>query len=119
MQQRRVASAAGSIQAFADEKGAGGKLAHPHFGDVRNDMTRLAQADLAAGVQPDLKSLYDRAAWANPAVRAKLMAADNQEKARKAKRAGGQVSGAGAAAAEQPKGLRATLEAEWDRQSAA
>ena len=118
-QQSRVAVASGQIQAFADEKRADGKLAYPYFGDVKNDMTRLAQADLAAGAQPDLKSLYDRAAWANPTVRAKLLAADNQEKARKASRAGGQVSGAGAAAAEQPKGLRETLEAEWARMSAA
>ena len=119
VQHRRVAHAAGAIQTFAEQKGADGTLAHPFFGEVKSEMTRLAQADLAAGVQPDLKSLYDRAAWANPTVRARMLAADNQEKTQKAKRAAVQVSGAGAPAAEQPKGLREALEAGWDNLAAA
>ena len=125
-QQAQLARAGGAIQSFASEKGADGRLAHPHFGEVQDEMTRLAQADLAAGVQPDLKSLYDRAIWANPTVRSQLQVADKAAEAErkkaevaKAKKAGGQISGSGGAAAEQPKGLRDTLEAEWDRQAAA
>ena len=125
-QQQAQARAQASLQEFATAKGADGKLAHPHFGEVQNDMTRLAQADLAAGVQPDLQSLYDRAVWANGNTRSQLLSAQQgqeaerrRQEAEKAKRAGGQISGAGAPAAEQPKGLRATLDAAWDRMSAA
>ena len=125
-QQQALGRAQASLQEFATTKGADGKLAHPHFGEVQNDMTRLAQADLAAGVQPDLQSLYDRAVWANGNTRSQLLSAQQgqeaerrRQEAEKAKRAGGQISGAGAPAAEQPKGLRETLEASWDRLSAA
>lgn len=126
MQQQAMGRAQAALQAFANQKGADGKLAHPHFGEVQDEMTRLAQADLAAGVQPDLNSLYERAIWANGTTRSQLLAAQQsqeaerrRQEAEKAKRAGGQISGAGAPATEQPKGLRETLEAAWDRQSAA
>ena len=66
-------------------------------------------------MQPELKSLYDRATWANPEVRAKMLAAekhaaeqtrkaDDKARLEKAKKAGSSVTGAGAApATEQPE----------------
>lgn len=117
-QQRRIAQAAGALQAFAEAKDADGRLKHPYYGEVKNDMTRLAQAEVAARRQPHLEALYDSAVWANPAVRAKMMAADNQEKVQKAKAAGIQVAGGGGAPRNQPQGLRETLEAAYDAQVA-
>ena len=114
-QQAQLANAQGQLSAFADEKGADGRLAHPYFADVQADMTRLAHADLASGVRPDLNSLYERACWSNPAVRAKLIEADNKAKVAAAKRASGQISGAGAIPMNQsPKDLRGLLEQNYD-----
>ena len=117
-QQQQVQTTTQQVQAFAGQKDDKGNLAHPYFGDVETEMTRLAQADLAAGVQPDLQSLYDRAVWANPTTRAKLMAEQQKASVQKARSAGGSISGAGAPAAEQPRGLRETLEQAYDMQAA-
>ena len=113
-QQQRYMQSHASIRNFASMRGDDGKLSHPFFGEVQADMTRLAQADLAGGVQPDLQSLYDRAVWANPVIRSKMLAQETQAKVQKAKSAGGQISGAGAPKTAQPQGLRETLEQAWD-----
>lgn len=44
--------------------------AHTHFEEVRNEMAGLLQAGLA----PDLKTAYEMAIYANPAVRARVLA---------------------------------------------
>ena len=137
VQQQRVAHTAQTLQQFATMKDEDGNIAHPFFGEVEQDMTRLAQADLAAGIQPELYSLYERAVWANPATRQRMteaeanrreaeqkaeaerLDAEKREKARKARRAGSSISGAGAPAGEQPEDIRAILEAEYNRQVAA
>lgn len=121
-----VANASHAIQAFANQKGVDGKLLHPHFGEVYADITRMAQADLQAGVQLDLNSLYERATWANPNVRSQLLqtqsgqeAERRRQEAEKAKRAGGQIAGAGGAPSRtEPPSLRGTLEAAWDNAAA-
>ena len=114
-QQAQLANAQGQLSAFVNEKGADGTLAHPYYADVEQDMTRLAQSDLASGVRPDLNSLYERACWGNPAVRAKLIEADNRAKVAAAKRASGQITGAGATPMNQmPRDLRGTIEANYD-----
>lgn len=56
--------------------------AHTHFEEVRSEMAGLLQAGLA----PDLKSAYEMAIYANPAVRTKLLA-EQQAKAEEARRA--------------------------------
>lgn len=63
-----------AIQAFSEEKTDAGELAHPYFDDVFDDMVRLAAGDRAQGRTPDLKDLYERAAWSNPTTREKMMA---------------------------------------------
>lgn len=46
----------------------------PFFEELEPDMERIARAYVNSGEQPpDVRSLYDQAAWANPAVRAKLL----------------------------------------------
>lgn len=53
-----------------------------YFEEVRGDMAGLLQA----GIAPDLKTAYDMAIYANPSVRAKVLA-DQQAKAEEARRA--------------------------------
>ena len=55
---------------------------HPFFQDVKTHMGQL----LAAGAAKDLAEAYEQATWANPAIRAHLMAAQSEE-ATKAKAA--------------------------------
>lgn len=111
--QANAARAAEDVKAFAEAVDEQGKPAHPYFAEVYDDMTRLAQADMAAGLQPNLANLYERATWAHPEVRAKQLAAQQhaaeqqrkrkeQEDVQRAKKAGVSVSGAGSATREQP-----------------
>ena len=125
-QQAEQARLQQQVRDFADEKGADGKLAHPYFSEVRQDMAALAQAKAAAGQPQDIAELYETACWSNPSVRAKMQAAAErkaeatkrkaeQERAKKAKRAAGSLSGSGGGGStEQPKGLREQLEANYD-----
>ncbi|MYH58537.1 MAG: hypothetical protein F4145_11200 [Boseongicola sp. SB0675_bin_26] len=111
-----------TINDFMTAKNEDGTLAHPFFSDVEHEMTRLAQADHAAGKQPDIRDLYERACWSNPAVRAKLLEAEDRAKAEAARRkrnAGSSVSGAGSPRTEQPKDLKAALSEAYDQMVAA
>ena len=116
---QRVAAAQGQLQAFAEAKDDAGRLKFPHFGEVKDQMTVMAQADVAAGRPIDLPSLYDRAVWASPSTRSKMMATNQQTAAQKARQAGVQVAGGGTGARPAgPMGLRETLEAAYDAQVA-
>ncbi len=122
-QNAQMQAANNAIHSFTSAKNEDGTLAHPFFGDVQVDMERLAQADIDSGRQPDLKDLYERACWANPTVRQKLLdmqkTADAKE-ARRKRHAGSSVSGAGSRRAEQRSDdLEKILSDEWDRQVAA
>lgn len=97
------------IQAFAEEKTEAGQPAHPHFNEVLEDLVMQARVEAAQGRKPNLKDLYDRAIWSNPAVRAKLVSAEKEtdakkragaakEKEQKARQAASSVSGAPAGA---------------------
>lgn len=125
-QQAQVAQAAREVETFRNEMTEAGKPAHPYFGEVEAEMTKWAQADLAAGVQPEIKSLYERACWSSPAVREKLIAeqtavaqAKQAEDVKKKRAAGATISGAGSAPAEKPKDLRQSLADRWDAMVAA
>ena len=114
------------VTAFAGEKDGQGQLAHPYFNDpgVQDMMTMLAQQEQASGRQPQLQDLYDRAIWAVPAVKDKLLKvqqsnAEQQQRERveKAKAAGASVSSGGGAAPptdEQPQGIRESVEQAWN-----
>lgn len=52
-----------------------------YFPEVQNDILKL----LSTGAAADLKSAYETAIWANPAVREKLLLAKQQEEAAKTK----------------------------------
>ena len=93
------------IADFANANGADGNLLHPYFAEVEQDMAILAQLDRAQGGTPQLQDLYDRAVWARPSTREKLLgsqrdaeakraAEERKAKAEAAKRAAVSVSGA-------------------------
>lgn len=79
MEQRAISE----LRAFEAEKTADGKPAYPHFASVIDEMTRLALVERAQGRQPNLKSLYEVAVYANPATRAQLLADQQAEQQRK------------------------------------
>lgn len=125
MQQQQLAAVQREqtkLDSFVSEKNEDGTPKHPYFGDVEAEMTMLAQADVNSGKQPDLDSLYERACWMNPAVRAKMMQSESARKAETARRkrnAGASVAGAGTGRPEQPKSIDDILNEAWDKQAAA
>lgn len=110
------------IEAFAAEKTEAGAPAHPYFEQVFDELVLLAQAERTAGRTPDLKTLYDRAVWANPTTRQSLIDAREKErvakaqaerkaKAEAARKAGSSVTGAPVAPSGTKQSLREELEA--------
>ena len=106
-------SAANQITEFREAKDKAGQPLHPLLDDVMEDITRLAHADRSIGKQPDLADLYDRAVWANPVTRTKVLEQHGKaqtetakreaaEKARRAKEAASSVTGAPAGTEETP-----------------
>ena len=68
-QERETAELNAKIEAFkADPK-------HAHFEELRADMAKLIQGGLAS----DLGDAYDKAMWANPTVRAKVIESQRAE----------------------------------------
>jgi len=112
------------IESFAAEKTEAGAPAHPHFEQVFDDLVLLAAAERSAGRVPDLKTLYDRAVWANPTTRQSLIDARERErvakaqaerkaKAEAARKAGSSVTGAPVAPSGVKQSLREELEAQF------
>lgn len=104
-QQERLTQTRSTIDQFAQAKAADGSLLRPHFDEVVEDMSRLAQVERAAGRVPDMQKLYETAVWANDGTRQKLLSAREQAaqkqatdaartKSASARRAGSSVSGA-------------------------
>lgn len=92
--------------------------------ELMEDMVNLAVAERQAGREPNLKSLYDTAKWANPTVREKIQAAEKQSsdksktnearaKANKAKKAGSSIRGTNTADTAAVLSLREELEAQY------
>lgn len=122
--QQRLNTIERSIEEFANQKDEGGALLHPHFSELQADMAILAQGASQAGQTLSLDELYQRAAWANPSVRAKLVAQQEaatkarleqeaRERAAAAKKAASSLNGhSGGASSAQPKrSIREELEA--------
>lgn len=65
--QKRIAD---EVNAFAADP------AHPHFNEVAQDIQRL----FAAGAANTLQEAYDKACWANPDVREKMLASREEER---------------------------------------
>ena len=80
------------VQSFGSAVGNDGKLAHPYFNDVKPVMAALMQSKQAK----DLKEAYDMACYANPQIRAAMLAALQQGQAEERRRAAEQARGAAA-----------------------
>lgn len=103
-QNAEIAKVSQCIEDFKSAKDAQGNATHPHFDEIEADMAALAQMAKMAGKTPDLQDLYERAVYANPSTRAKVLAADKQAdekrvkdearaKAEKARKASSSVTG--------------------------
>lgn len=97
-----------TVEQFAAEKDAQGQLRHPHFDEVASDVAMLLRAARESGQKLTLQDAYDRAVYANPQTREKVLAAKDAErrtkeeaerktKADAARKAGFDVKGEGAA----------------------
>lgn len=120
--------AQGAIEEFKGETDGRGNLLHPFFDDVEADMLAIVQGLKASNKQvPPLKDLYDRAVYANPETRAKLLTAQKQqeelkrtqaakEKAANARKAASSVTGSpsGPGMASQARQSERSLRAELD-----
>lgn len=126
-QQQEQQANLSKVEQFAAEKDAQGNLLRPHFDEVAKDISMLLRAAREAGEQLSLQDAYDRAIYANPTIRQKVLAAQEAErrakeegerkaKANAARTAGFDVKGEGAATtvAATTNSLRADLEAAWD-----
>ena len=72
-QQTETQQYVSQIQAFAADSAA-----NPYFNDVKAHMAAL----LRAGTAKDLRDAYDQAVWANPSIRAQLLAKQSEDAAR-------------------------------------
>jgi hypothetical protein len=70
--QQRQTELVGQINAFRDEPGADGAVAHPHFDSVVDSMIGMYQN----GFQGPLQEAYEQCCWTNPEVRQKLIEAE-------------------------------------------
>ena len=77
--EQQVAAHMKSIATFKEAKGSDGKLTHPYFDEVEQDMTFLAEAANRAGTPMDIATLYERACRVNDGVWAKLQLAEEQK----------------------------------------
>lgn len=123
-QQSKVTAFTNDIQAFAQQKTEAGELAHPHFDELIPEMMTMAQAIRASGQQPNIKDLYDKALWANPSTREKVLAAQRQAaakkaedeaiaKAKKARQAGKSVGGSASTTLRPEMSLREMIESQF------
>jgi hypothetical protein len=82
------------IDQFKSAKDGKGDLLHPHFEELEEAMTLLAQsANANRKPVPPLKELYETAVWAHPSTREATLAAREKAKAVQARRAGSSVTG--------------------------
>jgi hypothetical protein len=111
-----------TIESFAAAKTEAGAPAHPHYEAVRETMAAL----IGSGQAPDLKTAYDMAVYANPAIRQQLLTAQQEAaakksaeeakaKAQKASSAAASVSGkpVGATPVGPASSIREELERAW------
>ncbi len=118
----RLEQAGREVQAFMSDP------ANKYFEEVADDVSRLIRASNASGDNLSLKDAYEQAIWANPAVRARLLAERQTEEAKAriatatkaattAQRAGKSL--AGSAAGSQPgpgdqRSVRETISEAYD-----
>lgn len=123
-QEQQQQALVNQIKAFEEEKNEGGKLKHPHFITVYDDMTKLLQS----GVANSLDDAYTRAVHMRPELQQSLQQeqleqekqkqkAEKAKQAKRAKKAASGVKSSGASVKEDtPKSLRDEIGALVDQQ---
>lgn len=127
LQHEQQGKALQEIEQFANAKDEQGQPLHPHFDDLADDIVMIVKGARAAGKQITLQDAYDRALYANPNTRQKVLAAEEakrrekadrerKEKAEKAKKASSNVRATGGVgvASTTSDSLRADLEKAFD-----
>lgn len=121
------------IETFASEVDESGSARFPHFNDVYYDMLPIVKAMRESNPQAThrqiLEAAYDRAVYASPAVRERMIESrlkqaeakrieDQKAQAQKARSAAVSIKGSpnASAAPVGPEDLRKTLEMAWDGQ---
>lgn len=108
-----IAKVSQSIDDFKSAKDGSGNALHPHFDELEQDMAVLAQVMKAQNKTPTLEDLYEKAVYANPSTREKVLAAAKQAdetrvknearaKAEKARKASSSVTGSPSNGSGQP-----------------
>ena len=87
--QNNVAQVQHTVAEFADAKNEAGNLLRPDFNQHEAKMAELAHADIAAGKNPTVEDLYNRAS--------------GRDRVAKAKAASGSISGSGGGGANGPR----------------
>lgn len=109
-QQAVAATVTNDLRAFETATDEAGALKHPFLGDVRADMGKLIDAGLAE----DLADAYDKAIYARPDLRAKMLENDRlrtvreyearmADEAKRSRGASGGLSGTGSSARAAPE----------------
>ncbi len=123
-QEQQQQALVNQIKAFEEEKDEGGKLKHPHFITVYDDMTKLLQS----GVANSLEDAYTRAVYMRPELQQSLQQeqleqekqkqkAEKAKQAKRAKKAASGVKSSGASVKkETPTSLRDEIGALVDQQ---
>ena len=108
-QQQATQAAQGQIESFREAKGADGKLAHPYFDEVYDEMLATAQAKQELNQPVDLAQLYEATCWSNADVRQKIQNREAwvkrqaaQQKATQQRTATGSLTGGAGSRSEQP-----------------
>lgn len=85
-QNARASQMMNHIESFKSASDEQGNLKHPHFEEVEDDMTTIANGLLARRqAVPPLDELYERAVNANPSTRVKIRTAERQSAEQKAR----------------------------------
>jgi len=117
-QEQAVQQVQSTIETFAQEKDTSGQPLRPYFEQVKVAMGRLLQPDANGNaLANDLQDAYDKATWADPAIRAELQKPKApDETVKNAKQvAAMNVRSSGGASAEASGSLRDTLRDEMAR----
>jgi len=117
-QEQALQQVQSTIETFASEKDASGQPLRPYFEQVKVAMGRLLQPDANGNaLATDLQDAYDKATWADPAIRAELQKPKPANDVVKAAKqvAAMNVRSSGMASSEASGSLRDTLRDEMAR----
>lgn len=113
--EHRYNGAVNMLENFKNRVTEAGELAHPYFGEVVDTMAAFVTQDMENGLQPNLEEAYQKACWANPAIRSRMESERARVLASRKRQVGSQIAGAGSNTTQnQNRSLRDTLTAAYN-----